>query len=159
MALIRREENKSTVLNNLIQGQTHTVLGPDAEFEGKLVFKGSVRIEGRFRGEIISEDTLVIGESADIEGKLHVGTLIVNGTCRANVRASVLVELNKTGQFYGSIVSPSLIVEKGAKLDGNCQMGSQENDEAVSAVKLKSDSSLRAALRNVDIKAVETSGA
>ena len=150
MALIRREENNIPVLNSSLQGQTHTVLGVDAEFEGKLVFKGSVRIEGRFRGEIISEDTLVIGESADIEGKLNVGTLIVNGTCRASVRASVLVELHKAGKFYGSIVCPSLIVEKGAKLDGHCQMGSQDNNDAAS--------DLRTTSRSTSLKAVETSG-
>lgn len=158
MALIRREENNNPTLNGPLQGQAHTVLGVGAEFEGKLVFKGSVRIEGRFRGEIISEDTLVIGDSADVEGKLQVGTLIVNGTCRASARASVLVELHKAGKFYGSIVSPSLIVEKGARLDGNCQMGSQENEDETSEIKIRPNTDLRTTSRNPSLKAVETSG-
>jgi len=129
MALIRREEAHSPVRGQTQTTTIHTVLGPEAIFEGKLVFKGSVKIEGCFKGDIISEDTLVIGEKAEVKSQLQVGTLIVDGTFYGNVRASILVELRKTGKFHGTISSPSLIIEQGAKFEGSCQMGQISSNE------------------------------
>ena len=42
-----------------------------SEFEGKLSFKDTVRIDGRFRGEISSENTLIVGESGEIEAAIR----------------------------------------------------------------------------------------
>jgi cytoskeletal protein CcmA (bactofilin family) len=49
------------------------------EFEGRLSFTGVVRLNGKFRGDIESEDTLIIGDTAQVEGKLTVGAIIVGG--------------------------------------------------------------------------------
>ncbi|MDA0712868.1 MAG: polymer-forming cytoskeletal protein [bacterium] len=123
MALIRRDDPNLLAQSNSAILETHTVLGVGAEFEGKLLFKGSVKIDGKFIGEIISEDTMVIGEKANVKGNLQVGTLVVEGICRGHVKASTQVELRKTCQFYGTILSPSLGVEPGAKFEGECKMG------------------------------------
>ena len=54
-------------------------LGPGSQFEGKLVFNEIVRLDGAFRGEVTSHDTLIVGESADIQADVQVGTLILSG--------------------------------------------------------------------------------
>lgn len=128
MALIRRDDPNLLAQNNASVPETHTVLGLGAEFEGKLLFKGSVKIDGTFIGEIISEDNMIIGEKANVKGNIHVGTLVVEGICRGHVRAATQVELRKTSQFYGTILSPSLGVEPGAKFEGECKMGSAAID-------------------------------
>ncbi|MFI5297896.1 MAG: polymer-forming cytoskeletal protein, partial [Polyangiales bacterium] len=55
------------------------LLGRGTRFEGKLYFEGSVRIDGEFHGTIKSEQTLVIGEGAEVFASVEVGTLIVRG--------------------------------------------------------------------------------
>ena len=67
MALIRREEPTLPPLDAPKQAQTHTILGPESVFEGKLTFQGAVRIDGKFKGSIFTEDTLVVGEKATVE--------------------------------------------------------------------------------------------
>ena len=53
------------------QGEITTLLGRGAAFEGKLTFDGTVRIDGRFKGEVFSDDVLVIGEGAHVEPSCH----------------------------------------------------------------------------------------
>src|SRR3954447_3228571 len=74
-------------------GELNALLGKGSSFEGKLLFEGSVRIDGKFTGEIISTDTLIIGEGADVKGEIQVGTLIVVGDYNGNAKASKSVEL------------------------------------------------------------------
>ena len=60
-------------------GEINALLGRGTEYEGKLTFTGRVRIDGHFRGEIFSDDVLILGDGADVEATVQVGTLIVRG--------------------------------------------------------------------------------
>ncbi|MBL9110065.1 MAG: polymer-forming cytoskeletal protein, partial [Myxococcales bacterium] len=50
------------------------LLGRGTHFDGKLRFDGVVRIDGSFTGEIRSEDTLIVGEGAEIRANVTVAT-------------------------------------------------------------------------------------
>ena len=47
------------------------------EFEGKLTFEGTVRINGKFSGDIFSDGTLIIGEGATISGGSLVASISI----------------------------------------------------------------------------------
>ncbi len=97
-------------------------LGPGSQFEGKLVFNEIVRLDGSFRGEITSRDTLIVGESADIQADVEVGTLILSGRYKGNIKATTRVELRSPAQVDGSIETPALSVEDGVNLNGTVTM-------------------------------------
>ncbi len=99
------------------------LLGRGTRFEGKLFFQGRVRIDGELRGEIRSDDVLVIGEGADIEAEIDVATVIVKGgRVRGNIRARTAIELHVPAHIVGNLHSPSLVIEKGVKVEGTCTM-------------------------------------
>ena len=106
---------------------THTLLGPDASFEGKLEFEGDVRIDGRFRGEIVSSDRLIIGDGAVVTGNLQVGTLVLNGNLEGQVHVRESAEL-QAGRLVGELYTASLQVAKGVVLDGAIHMLSNQAD-------------------------------
>lgn len=93
-------------------------------FEGKLSFKDTVRIDGGFKGEISSENTLIVGESGEIEATINSPTVVVSGTVTGNIVASDNVVLHKSAQIDGDIETPSIVVEKGAVFNGRLSMGS-----------------------------------
>ena len=93
----------------------------ESEFRGDLVFKGSFRIEGFFKGTIVSDSLLIIGEKAKVEAEIKVGQVVINGEIKGTVHATEKVEVHNRGRVYGSIISPRLIVEEGAYLEANCQ--------------------------------------
>ncbi|MBW2688602.1 MAG: polymer-forming cytoskeletal protein [Deltaproteobacteria bacterium] len=97
-------------------------LGPGSQFEGKLVFNEIVRLDGAFRGEVTSHDTLIVGESADIQADIQVGTLILSGRFKGNIKAKTRVELRAPAQVDGSLETPALSVEDGVTLNGTITM-------------------------------------
>ena len=63
-----------------VSSDLNAFLGPGCEYDGKLTFEGSVRIDGKFSGEIFSNDILLVGEGATVKAEIDVGTIIVSGT-------------------------------------------------------------------------------
>jgi len=105
--------------------EINALLGAGTEYEGKLVFQGRVRVDGRFVGEIHGNDVLILGATADVSADIHVGALIVlGGTLRGNVVARRSVELHAPGAVHGDIETPQLFIDKGATFSGSCSMGS-----------------------------------
>ena len=99
-------------------------LGPGSRFEGKLSFDEMVRLDGSFTGEINSSDTLVVGETAVIEGDIHVGALIFSGRFKGNIVATSMVELRAPAQVDGSIQTPVLKIEEKVVFNGEIKMSS-----------------------------------
>jgi len=102
-------------------------LGPGSQFEGKLVFNEIVRLDGAFRGEVTSHDTLIVGESADIQADIQVGTLILSGNFKGNIKAKTRVELRSPAKVDGTIETPAISVEDGVLLNGTITMNLGEN--------------------------------
>ncbi len=122
MALMRNKEDTQQQGSGLGIAAPHTILGAEAAFDGKLVFQGTVRIEGRFTGEVTTDDTLLVTETAEVIASVNVGSLILNGTLRGNVRAKRHVELQAPARLYGDIETPSLVIHTGVMFEGNCRM-------------------------------------
>lgn len=100
-----------------------SILSPSAEFSGRLTFKSEVRIEGSFKGEILSEGKLIIGKDAVVEGQINVRELMVQGTLIGEAVVTKLTTLQKTARITANVSTALLIMEEGALLQGNLTMG------------------------------------
>ncbi|HPW18480.1 MAG TPA: polymer-forming cytoskeletal protein [Candidatus Aminicenantes bacterium] len=93
----------------------------ESEFKGELKFKGSFRIEGTFKGTIASDALLVVGERGKVEADVNVGELVINGEIRGTLVAANRIEVHDKGRVFGTLVTPTLVVEEGAYLEASCQ--------------------------------------
>ncbi|MAE97136.1 MAG: hypothetical protein CL910_21005 [Deltaproteobacteria bacterium] len=93
-----------------------------SSFEGKLSFKDTVRIDGSFRGQIASENTLVVGETGEIDANIESQTVIISGTVTGDIKASRKIVLHKTAVVQGNLEATTLVVEEGASLNGQMTM-------------------------------------
>ncbi len=93
-----------------------------SEFEGKLSFKDTVRVDGCFRGEITSQNTLVVGETGEIMATVRSCNVIVSGTVTGNIFASERIVLHKTARVEGDLEAGSMAIEEGAVLNGKITM-------------------------------------
>src|SRR5882757_4617712 len=104
------------------QGEITTLLGRGAAFEGKLTFDGTVRIDGRFKGEVFSDDVLVIGEGAHVEAEIDIGEVIIQGTVVGNIKAKRSIEIHAPGRVKGDLTTPTLQIDKGVIFEGRSFM-------------------------------------
>jgi len=102
--------------------EINAFLGRNTEFEGKLSFSGTVRIDGRFKGEILSDGTLIVGDSAVLEADIQVPHLVVCGEVRGNLYASEKVEIHPPGKVFGNVQAPAVVMDEGVVFEGCCRM-------------------------------------
>ena len=93
-----------------------------SEFSGKLSFKDTVRIDGRFEGEISSENTLIVGETGSITATIRSQMIVISGEVHGEITASGQVVLHKTARVDGNIHTARLVVEDGAIFTGRIEM-------------------------------------
>lgn len=108
------------------QAEITAFLGKGTEFKGVLSFEGTIRVDGKVEGEIISKDTLIAGEEAYIQGEITLGTLISSGKVVGNINASQKVHILAPGTVQGNIKTPKLIIEEGVTFDGKCEMAGEK---------------------------------
>jgi cytoskeletal protein CcmA (bactofilin family) len=119
MAMLKREELSSVPAAT---GDLNALLGRGSEFEGKLTFEGTVRIDGKFTGTIVTNDVLVVGEGAKVSAEITCGTVIVHGEVTGNIRAKNAIELHHPARMRGNVEAPSLMIEKGVMFEGQAKM-------------------------------------
>jgi cytoskeletal protein CcmA (bactofilin family) len=94
--------------------------------EGKINGKGSVRVAGKFKGDIQVEGDLHIDREARVEGLLKAGEVVVNGELQGNIDSARRVELKQGSTMTGDLKAGSLTVEAGARMRGNVDFGFEE---------------------------------
>jgi len=112
-----------------VQSST-SIIDRGCEIEGRFRFSGTLAINGKFRGELHSPDTLLVGESAELEAEVSVGTVIISGQVTGTVMARERVELRAGARIAGNIVTPVLVLEEGVVFDGRCSMIGSETAAA-----------------------------
>jgi cytoskeletal protein CcmA (bactofilin family) len=98
-------------------------LGHGSRVEGKLSFEGSVRIDGHVDGEISAQDTVYIGEGAEVTAQITANAVVAQGRINGDITARKRVELKSPATVIGNISTPSLVVHEGVVFEGHCTMG------------------------------------
>lgn len=134
MSLMARGRGQAPAEENIMATNTaaeglNAILDKGTTFEGKLVFEGTVHINGVFSGEIRSKDTLIIGAGASVKGDIDVGHLIINGEVTGDIRARDSLVMHAPARVKGNVITPLLQIDRGVVFEGTTKM------EALDAVK------------------------
>jgi cytoskeletal protein CcmA (bactofilin family) len=99
-----------------------TFLGENTSFKGELSFHGTVRIDGRFKGQIHSDGTLIVGEKGIVEADINTNCAEISGEVHGNINTTQTTEIHPKGKVYGNIATSSLVIHDGVVFEGNCKM-------------------------------------
>ena len=103
-------------------GDIVAFVGHEVQFSGVLTYEGNVRIDGTFDGEIETEDTLFVGEQANVKAGIRAGSVIASGRITGNITASQRVELRSPATIDASITTPRLSMDNGVIFNGKISM-------------------------------------
>ena len=106
-----------------------SVIDHGCSAEGCLSFVGTVAMNGKFRGELFSADTLFLGLEGEVEAEVQVKVGIIAGQVKGNITGRERVELSSSARIFGNIVTPILVLEEGAVFDGQCKTSRQDGGD------------------------------
>jgi cytoskeletal protein CcmA (bactofilin family) len=106
------DSTETLILNSLI--------GEGSEFRGEFKVRDLIRIDGYFKGNIITEGKVLIGKTGVVETDISAGVVVIGGEVRGSVYATNRVILLSTCRLYGDIVTGNLVVEEGGVFEGRC---------------------------------------
>ena len=121
-------------------------LGEGTEFKGVITFEGTVRVDGVLEGEVITDDTFIIGTAANVKAEVKAGIVIVMGRMEGKIEAKEKCEIRVGSHVSGEIFTPSIYIEEGAVFEGTCHMTGDgkgsitSTEEAKEAPEAKEDS-------------------
>jgi len=110
-------------LKGLASEDLNGFMDEGTEFHGELRFQDTFRIDGRLTGKIVSEHTLIVGESGKVDAEIDCGVVSIRGTVSGRVNGRQRIELLAGSKVQASLVSPKLVIEEGAVFSGQCDMG------------------------------------
>ena len=90
--------------------------------EGTLTLTGTFRIDGHVKGNIISEQTVILGENAKVEGQIEGNRVVISGHFDGVIFARGRVEIQPKGVVTGEVHSPCMVIDPGGIFDGRCHM-------------------------------------
>jgi len=103
-----------------------TFIGADASIDGAIEFKGTIRVDGRVKGNISSNGgTVVVGEKGVVNAEISVNVAVVMGEVNGSIDAKERIEVYPPGRLGGKIQSPNVSIEPGGIFNGNCVMKSK----------------------------------
>lgn len=101
-------------------GEWTGFLEKGVRFEGKLEADGTFRVDSEMKGNIVSRNTLILGEHAIVEGEIEGNTVLISGRFSGKIQARGRVEIQASAIVTGDIQTPCLVIEPGAIFDGQC---------------------------------------
>ena len=94
-----------------------------SEMEGTIKFSDVMRIDGKFDGELITDNgELVVGKTGSVKANVKVRSAVIEGRMDGDIKASDKVELKQKAQLYGNLQAKTLVLEEGVVFVGQCNV-------------------------------------
>ena len=113
----------------------NSVIGENSVFEGRFYVSGSILIEGKFDGEIKTEDHLTVGPTGKVKTDIYARRVTVGGTLIGNITATEEVDLLANGKVLGNIATPKLNVENGVLIQGMVTITGGQTDNVPQVIR------------------------
>jgi cytoskeletal protein CcmA (bactofilin family) len=110
------------ILDDALNSQAETVVGPSVKIQGDLNSEGNIRIEGQVTGKVNTSQSLYVNPGAHITADVLAGNAVIGGEIKGNLKINGQLILQATAKVNGDIICSVLRVEDGAQFSGKCAM-------------------------------------
>lgn len=99
-----------------------SIVGNKSIFNGIFTTDGPFRIDGLFKGKILSTGKLIVGKTGKAEAIIIAKTIIIGGVVKGDIIAEDKVIVLKSAEIFGNIYSTCVNMEDGVIFNGNCKI-------------------------------------
>ena len=110
-----------------------SLIASDLTIEGKIEGSGSVRIAGKFKGDVNVQGDLTIEAGAKLSGSVIANQVTIAGELEGNIEGASRVDLQTSGVITGDVKAGSMTVAAGARMRGQAVFGWKDDAGAKSA--------------------------
>lgn len=103
-----------------------SILAADLSIEGTIQGSGSVRIAGRFTGDVNVKGDVTIEHGAKVTGGIRANAITIAGELEGNVEQALRVELLASGVLTGDVKAGQFTVAAGSRMRGSVEFGWEE---------------------------------
>lgn len=103
-------------------GSSKNILNSDVEIKGNIKFSGELALDGKLDGEIHTDGTLQLGDSAVINGNINAQSVVVRGKVHGNINAREKIEIKSKAELFGDIRASKLVIEEGVTYVGKTEV-------------------------------------
>lgn len=114
---------------NKAEETLNSLIGENSVFVGKFYIAGSLKIDGRFEGEVKTDEELIVGETGRVKTDIYAKNVTVAGVVIGNIDAEEEVKLLATGKVLGNITAPKVYIENGVMIKGEVRIHSGKASE------------------------------
>ncbi len=107
---------------NTPTNNTKNVLNSDVEIKGNLRFSGELTFEGKLEGETHSDGTLLLGDTAVVNGNITASSVVVRGKVNGNIVAKDKIDIKTKTELFGDVRAAKLVVEEGITFVGKAEV-------------------------------------
>lgn len=104
----------------------HNLIASGTIIKGEINSAVDIRIDGSVEGTIFSKGKVVVGEKGVVNGEIKASNIDIMGDVKGNIISVNTLSLKASGVINGDISTQTLIIEQGAKFNGNCKMGKEQ---------------------------------
>lgn len=100
-------------------------IGSGLKIRGELSGSGNadLLVDGELEGKIALGDSRVtIGQSGRVQADIEARDIVIEGSVQGNLKARESVHLSSTSRVQGSILTPRIGIDDGARLRGKVEM-------------------------------------
>ncbi len=127
-----------------------TSIDATTTISGKLRCGETIRIDGRMKGEIRCDKTVIVGQGAIVEATIQADAIVIAGYVKGDIVAKRKVTLESSGRVTGDLSTPGIVIEEGAKLEGRIVIGAEEGAAAQKQPAARTSAPARDAASNSD---------
>jgi cytoskeletal protein CcmA (bactofilin family) len=109
----RIEDNSKQGINLINEG---------TRIDGHVEAIGDVRMDGQLNGNISTAGRLAIGASGKVTGQIKCEQADVAGVVHGPMQVTHTLTLRQTAEVLGNIRVGKLVIEDGARFNGQCKM-------------------------------------
>jgi cytoskeletal protein CcmA (bactofilin family) len=104
-----------------------SVIGADLAIEGSITGNGSVRLAGRFTGDVTVDGTVSIEPGAKLCGGVRATSVTIAGELEGNVLQASRVDVLASGALLGDLKADTLTIAAGSRVRGHIDCGAVES--------------------------------